>query len=65
MILILNKITNINVVYQDIVSGVIRIECPNEFKHDNIMLTMEGNVILTLSTKNVGVLEAFYNSIKV
>lgn len=34
-------------------------------KHDGISLTMDGAVNLQVSSKNVGILEAFYNAIKV
>ena len=34
-------------------------------QHNGITLSLEGNVHINLSTKNVGVFEAFYNSAKV
>lgn len=34
-------------------------------QHQGISLTMEGSVNLQLSSKSVGVFEAFYNSVKV
>ena len=34
-------------------------------QHNGITLTLEGFVNINLSTKNVGVFEAFYNSAKV
>lgn len=34
-------------------------------QHSGIYLTLEGMVNINLSTKNVGVFEAFYNSAKV
>lgn len=37
----------------------------SEVKHEGISLSMEGNVTMQLSPKNVGILEAFYNSAKV
>lgn len=37
----------------------------SDVKHDGIFLTMEGSVNLQLSSKNVGIFEAFYNSVKV
>ena len=46
-------------------SGVVHIYSPHEFKHDGITLSMEGAVNLQLSSKNVGIFEAFYNSVKV
>lgn len=36
-----------------------------DFKHDGICLVVEGCVNLQISSKNVGILEAFYNSVKV
>lgn len=41
------------------------VETSGEFKHDGITLTMEGVVNLQLSSKNVGIFEAFYNTVKV
>lgn len=35
-----------------------------DFKHDGITLVAEGTVNLQLSAKNVGILEAFYQSVK-
>ncbi|XP_066260275.1 vacuolar protein sorting-associated protein 26C [Euwallacea similis] len=46
------------------ISGVIVISSSSDFKHDGITLTVEGCVNLQISSKNVGVLEAFYNSVK-
>lgn len=34
-------------------------------KHDGITLAMEGTVNLQLSARNVGIFDAFYNSVKV
>ncbi|XP_018578599.1 Down syndrome critical region protein 3 homolog [Anoplophora glabripennis] len=46
------------------VSGVISISSNSDFKHEGITLTMEGIVNLQVSSKNVGIIEAFYNSVK-
>lgn len=46
------------------ITGLIVINSPTDLKHDGIFLIMEGSVNLTLSSKNVGILEAFYNSVK-
>lgn len=46
-------------------SGVLAIQSPSDFKHDGIILLIEGTVNLQLSAKNVGIFEAFYNSVKV
>ncbi|KAJ8922342.1 hypothetical protein NQ315_004285 [Exocentrus adspersus] len=46
------------------VVGVIVISSNSDFKHEGITLTMEGIVNLQVSSKNVGIIEAFYNSVK-
>ncbi|XP_073995277.1 vacuolar protein sorting-associated protein 26C [Rhodnius prolixus] len=48
----------------DTITGTIGINSPTEFKHDGIVLIMEGLVSLQLSPKNIGIFEAFYNSVK-
>ncbi|XP_039278853.1 vacuolar protein sorting-associated protein 26C [Nilaparvata lugens] len=48
----------------DVISGVVVFQCKNDVKHDGIDLTVEGLVNLQLSSKNVGIFEAFYNSVK-
>lgn len=50
---------------QEIVSGVIVMVCKEAVQHHGIFLSMEGLVNLQLSSKSVGVFEAFYNSVKV
>lgn len=40
-------------------------DSPSDVKHDGITLSVEGTVNLQLSPKNVGIFEAFYNSLKV
>lgn len=50
---------------QENITGIIQIVANSDFKHDGITLTMEGAVNLQLSSKNVGIFEAFYNSVKV
>ncbi|CAG9770175.1 unnamed protein product [Ceutorhynchus assimilis] len=49
---------------EEVISGVIEIVSNSDFKHDGITLTVEGCVNLQISSKNVGILEAFYNSVK-
>lgn len=44
---------------------MILLKSNSDVKHDGIFLTMEGSVNLQLSSKNVGIFEAFYNSVKV
>lgn len=46
------------------VTGAVIITTNSDFKHEGITLTMEGTVNLQISNKNVGILEAFYNSVK-
>ncbi|XP_001605839.1 vacuolar protein sorting-associated protein 26C [Nasonia vitripennis] len=46
------------------VSGLILLQTNSDIKHDGIFLTMEGAVNLQLSSKTVGIFEAFYNSVK-
>ncbi|XP_067647019.1 vacuolar protein sorting-associated protein 26C [Eurosta solidaginis] len=48
----------------ELLKGSVHFNCPAEAKHDGIILTMEGVVNLQLSTKNVGLFDAFYNSVK-
>ncbi|XP_074104101.1 vacuolar protein sorting-associated protein 26C [Cotesia typhae] len=55
-----NKIYHEN----EIVAGLILLQTNSDIKHDGIFLTMEGSVNLQLSSKNVGIFEAFYNSVK-
>jgi hypothetical protein len=50
---------------QEIISGVIVIVANCDVRHDGITLVAEGSVNLQLSSKNVGIFEAFYNSVKV
>uniref|UniRef100_A0A8D9A9J7 Vacuolar protein sorting-associated protein 26C n=1 Tax=Cacopsylla melanoneura TaxID=428564 RepID=A0A8D9A9J7_9HEMI len=60
------KVKKANKVYRDgeTISGVVVVKSPSDFKHDGIVLTVEGSVGLTLSSKTVGVFEALYNSAK-
>lgn len=60
------KFKNDNKIYYegDLLSGVVQVTSNSEQKHDGISLTLEGLVNLQLSTKNVGIFEAFYNSVK-
>ncbi|GJQ79415.1 hypothetical protein Trydic_g16274 [Trypoxylus dichotomus] len=60
------KLKKVDKVYQEgeKVSGIIVINTNSDLKHDGITLMMEGYVNLQLSSKNVGILEAFYNTVK-
>jgi hypothetical protein len=51
--------------FQEKITGVILVHSGSDIKHDGISLTIEGTVNLQLSAKNVGIFEAFYNSVKV
>ena len=55
----------IQFIFQERISGYIFVQSNSDIKHDGISLTMEGTVNLQLSAKNVGIFEAFYNSVKV
>lgn len=46
------------------VGGLIVITTKGSLSHNGIQLVMQGDVNLTLSSKSVGLFEAFYNSIK-
>ncbi|CAF1046142.1 unnamed protein product [Rotaria sordida] len=48
----------------DIIQGTVIISTPTSFKHNGIIITVDGSVQLHLSGKSVGVFEAFYNSTK-
>ncbi|XP_031832065.1 vacuolar protein sorting-associated protein 26C isoform X1 [Nomia melanderi] len=48
----------------EIVAGVILLKTNSDVKHDGIFLSMDGSVNLQLSSKNFGIFEAFYNSVK-
>lgn len=50
---------------QEVLAGVVAIVSKEAVQHQGITLTMEGIVNLQLSSKSVGVFEAFYNSVKV
>ncbi|XP_026479389.1 Down syndrome critical region protein 3 homolog [Ctenocephalides felis] len=48
----------------EVVAGIVEVKSNSDIKHDGITLSMEGLVNLQLSSKNVGILESFYNSVK-
>lgn len=50
--------------FQELLAGVVQVNCSTESKHEGIALNMEGVVNLQLSSKNFGIFEAFYNSVK-
>lgn len=53
------------VMFQEVVAGFILLQTNSDVKHDGIFLSMEGSVNLQLSSRNFGILDAFYNSVKV
>ncbi|CAI5642845.1 vacuolar protein sorting-associated protein 26C isoform X1 [Oreochromis niloticus] len=60
------RLKRANKVYREgeTVAGVILLICKEALQHHGISLSMEGVVNLQLSSKSVGVFEAFYNSVK-
>ena len=50
---------------QESLIGVIVIDSKSDSKHEGISLSVDATVQMQLSTKNVGIFEAFYNSAKV
>ncbi|XP_061819024.1 vacuolar protein sorting-associated protein 26C [Nerophis lumbriciformis] len=60
------RLKRANKVYRagESVAGVIVLSCKEALQHHGIFLSMEGLVNLQLSSKSVGVFEAFYNSVK-
>ena len=50
---------------KEVVSGLVVVASKGECSHQGITLTADGSVNLQLSSKSVGVFEAFYNSVKV
>uniref|UniRef100_A0A8D3CWN5 Vacuolar protein sorting-associated protein 26C n=1 Tax=Scophthalmus maximus TaxID=52904 RepID=A0A8D3CWN5_SCOMX len=60
------RLKRANKVYREgeAVAGVIVLACKEPLQHHGISLSMEGVVNLQLSSKSVGVFEAFYNSVK-
>lgn len=50
---------------QDDLTGVVSFDCKHESRHEGITLTVDGSVKMQLSSKNVGIIDAFYNSVKV
>ncbi|XP_072515725.1 vacuolar protein sorting-associated protein 26C isoform X2 [Salminus brasiliensis] len=60
------RLKRANKVYHEgeVLAGVVVITSKEAVQHQGISLTMEGLVNLQLSSKSVGVFEAFYNSVK-
>ncbi|XP_056140809.1 vacuolar protein sorting-associated protein 26C [Lampris incognitus] len=60
------KLKRANKVYREgeALAGIVVVVSKEAVQHQGISLTMEGLVNLQLSSKSVGVFEAFYNSVK-
>ncbi|XP_055004966.1 vacuolar protein sorting-associated protein 26C isoform X2 [Boleophthalmus pectinirostris] len=60
------RLKRANKVYHEgeVLSGVVVLQSKEPLPHHGILLTLEGLVNLQLSSKSVGVFEAFYNSVK-
>lgn len=60
------KLKRLSKIYHEgeTVSGVVIVQSKEPLPHQGITLTVEGTVALTLNSKNVGRLEAMYNSVK-
>ncbi|KAJ3589266.1 hypothetical protein NHX12_010112 [Muraenolepis orangiensis] len=60
------RLKRANKVYHEgeVLAGVVVLSSKEAVQHQGISLTMEGVVNLQLSSKSVGVFEAFYNSVK-
>ncbi|XP_055372972.1 vacuolar protein sorting-associated protein 26C [Condylostylus longicornis] len=60
------KLKRANKIYYEgeLLVGVVQITCPVESRHEGCTLILEGVVNLQLSSKNVGIFETFYNSVK-
>ena len=50
---------------QEMLAGVVVVASKSDVVHQGITLTVDGSVNLQLSSKSVGLFEAFYNSLKV
>lgn len=49
---------------REVVAGVVVVDSSHDVRHEGLTLTMEGSVNLQLNSKNIGIFEAFSNSIK-
>ncbi|XP_063712409.1 vacuolar protein sorting-associated protein 26C-like [Symsagittifera roscoffensis] len=60
------KLKRVNKIYREgeSLSGILVINSKTDLNHQGINLYIDGTVGLSLSSKNVGVFEAFYNSVK-
>ena len=46
-------------------TGIVTVDCKNDSKHEGLLLSVDATVNMQLSSKNVGLFEAFYNSARV
>lgn len=60
------KLKKVDRIYRegDLISGIVVVTNKGGLSHNGVNLLMEGKVKLELSSKNVGLFEAFYNSLK-
>jgi hypothetical protein len=60
------RLSRLDRVYRppDIVDGTVVITTPSVISHQGIRLTAVGTILIQLSPRKVGVLEALYNSVK-
>lgn len=50
---------------QETIAGVVVVESSSDVRHEGLTLLMEGSVSLQFNSKNVGILDAFSNNLKV
>lgn len=60
------KLKRASKVYQpgDLIKGNLLIDTKSDISHTGLSITLEGMVNMQLSSKSVGIFEAFYNSVK-
>ncbi|XP_072022181.1 vacuolar protein sorting-associated protein 26C-like [Amphiura filiformis] len=60
------RLKKVNKIYNegDTLAGVVVVASKSDVQHQGITLTVDGSVNLQLSSKSVGLFEAFYNSLK-
>ncbi|XP_027886753.1 vacuolar protein sorting-associated protein 26C isoform X2 [Xiphophorus couchianus] len=61
---VIKKVIYVINLLTETVAGVVTLCCKEPLQHNGIALSMDGIVNLQLSSKSVGVFEAFYNSVK-
>ncbi|PIK52336.1 putative Down syndrome critical region protein 3 [Apostichopus japonicus] len=60
------KLKRVHKIYHEgeVLAGVVIVQCKSDVQHQGITLTLDGSVNLQLSSKSVGLFDAFYNSVK-